>query len=172
MDIQSGGGQDVFQVDRNTPSSSESDDEYSDRNVEDLINDDPESSASQNESEYVIGVKNKSKKRRGIDKRKTTEKRKDYVNLDDDDYDLLGENLGLPVWHRRKYRRVRVGSSGDEAENDIEKQLFPDEDHPTAQTNDAALEMDLEIHSSSEAEDVDDFIVDDEGQPISKHRYE
>ena len=153
--------------------STDSDDESSDRNVEDLINDETESSASFNEGDSALSLKTKVRKRkRGSDKRKTIDKMKENEYLEDDDYDLLAENLGISVLNRRKYRRVRVGSSGDEGENDIEKELFPDDDnvipHPE---NKASLEMDLEIHSSSEPEDVDDFIVDDEGQPIRKNRY-
>ena len=165
----------VFNSDKNINStaSTDSDDESSDRNVEDLINDETESSASLNETDSILFLKSKVRKRkRGNEKRKATDKMKESEYLEDDDYDLLAENLGISVLNRRKYRRVRVGSSGDEGENDIEKELFPDDDNAISHPeNNASLEMDLEIHSSSEPEDVDDFIVDDEGQPIRKNRW-
>ena len=156
-----------------SPYSSESDVDSSDRNVEGLINDESESSASQNDQDYPsIPSNTVRKKRLASEKWKENDKRKENL-LEDDDYELLEENLGISVLNRRrKYRRVRVGSSGDEAENDIENELFPEDENPVAQNlQNNSLEMDLEIHSSSEGEDVDDFIVDDDGQPIRKHRY-
>ena len=166
---------DTFQGDENnlSPYSSESDVDSSDQNVEGLINDESESS-SQNDTEFstIISTKNKKKKLTG-EKWRDNDSRKENLYLEDDDYDLLEENLGISVLNRRrKYRRVRVGSSGDEGDNDIENELFPDDENPVSQNlQSTTLEMDLEIHSSSEGEDVDDFIVDDDGQPIRKHRY-
>ena len=166
----------AYQGDGNIPSpySTESDVESSDRNVEGLINDESESSPSQNEQECSQNVSNITRKKRmGGEKWKGNDNRDENLYLEDDDYELLEENLGISVLNRRrKYRRVRVGSSGDEGDNDIENELFPEDENPVSQNlQSTSLEMDLEIHSSSDGEDVDDFIVDDDGQPIRKHRY-
>ena len=142
--------------------SSESDCDFSDRDVDGLINDEPESSPTSSGRENSIHQKNKTRKRR-----------KGSEFLEDDDYELLEENLGISVVKRHRYRRVRVGSSGDEGVNDIESDLFPNEEpfkKLSRQSSPISQTMDLDIHSSSDPEDVDDFIVDDEGHPIRKHR--
>ncbi|KAK1883319.1 Transcription elongation factor SPT6 [Dissostichus eleginoides] len=71
--------------------------------------------------------------------------------LDDDDLDLIEENLGVKV-KRRKKKYDRVKTLDDDEEDDDEKDLIADEI----------------FHG--DAEDIDDFIVDDDGQPITKKR--
>ncbi|XP_074468063.1 transcription elongation factor SPT6 [Sebastes fasciatus] len=106
-------------------------------------------------------------------------KKRNYDDyLDDDDLDLIEENLGVKV-KRRKKKYDRVKTLDDDEEDDDEKDLIADEIfHGDA---DGELEdgeaVDEPLHHADDDEegedeesDIDDFIVDDDGQPITKKR--
>uniref|UniRef100_G3QB56 SPT6 homolog, histone chaperone and transcription elongation factor n=1 Tax=Gasterosteus aculeatus aculeatus TaxID=481459 RepID=G3QB56_GASAC len=90
--------------------------------------------------------------------------------------DLIEENLGVKV-KRRKYDRVKT--LDDDEEDDDQKDMIADEIfHGDA---DGELEegeaVDEPLHHADDDEegedeesDIDDFIVDDDGQPITKKR--
>ncbi|XP_029922869.1 transcription elongation factor SPT6 [Myripristis murdjan] len=102
--------------------------------------------------------------------------------LDDDDIDLIEENLGVKV-KRQKFRRLRDMSEDEDEEGDDdvreahEKDMIADEifmgvsgmdDH------DAAVDVPLhpaEDEEEEEESDIDDFIVDDDGQPLKKPKW-
>ncbi|XP_053313046.1 transcription elongation factor SPT6 [Spea bombifrons] len=103
--------------------------------------------------------------------------------LEDDDFDLIEENLGVKV-KRQKFRRVRkMSDDEDEEEEDfgkeehekeaIAEEIFQDgedeEGHePPEQT---AVAPDEEEEEEDEESDIDDFIVDDDGQPLKKPKW-
>ncbi|KAK2165049.1 hypothetical protein LSH36_55g00040 [Paralvinella palmiformis] len=104
--------------------------------------------------------------------------------LEDDEIDLLEENLGIKIDRSKKRKRIRTQISSDEeseAEGEdrekIARHIFVDDDDEVASDREQAREevdqvsQDLEnIDEQEEGDesDYDDFIVDDEGQPISK----
>uniref|UniRef100_A0A4W5KQZ0 Transcription elongation factor SPT6 n=1 Tax=Hucho hucho TaxID=62062 RepID=A0A4W5KQZ0_9TELE len=113
-------------------------------------------------------------------------KKRNYDDyLDDDDLDLIEENLGVKVKRRKKkYDRVKLMDDDDE---DDEKDQIADEifhggdddgegELEEGETVDPPLHRHGERHDEEEEEegeeesDIDDFIVDDDGQPITKKR--
>lgn len=114
-------------------------------------------------------------------RRKKRKKEDDY--LDDDDLDLIEENLGVKVKRRKKkYDRVRTMEDDDE---DDEKDQIADEifehrdgDGDGGSDLEEGEAVDVPLHRQAEDEegegdeesDIDDFIVDDDGQPITKKR--
>ncbi|XP_014910255.1 transcription elongation factor SPT6 isoform X2 [Poecilia latipinna] len=97
--------------------------------------------------------------------------------LDDDDLDLIEENLGVKVKRRKKkYDRVKML---DDDEDDDEKDLIADEifhvdgegELEDGEAVDEPIQQaDEEEEGEDEESDIDDFIVDDDGQPITKKR--
>ncbi|KAL8562544.1 hypothetical protein ACOMHN_045809 [Nucella lapillus] len=101
--------------------------------------------------------------------------------LEDDDYDLLEENLGVKVNRKHQRKRIRVMSdegSDNESSADgkqaIKETLFDDDDEggdvaaTPARDRGADGQDDFGNLDEEEESDIDDFIVDDEGRPISK----
>ncbi|KAK0152744.1 Transcription elongation factor SPT6 [Merluccius polli] len=100
--------------------------------------------------------------------------------LDDDDLDLIEENLGVKV-KRRKKKYERVKTMDDDEEDDDGKDLIADEIFTAGDGDgDGELEdgetVDMPTHRPDDEEgedeesDIDDFIVDDDGQPITSKR--
>ncbi|XP_046876108.1 transcription elongation factor SPT6 isoform X1 [Hypomesus transpacificus] len=109
-------------------------------------------------------------------------KKRNYDDyLDDDDLDLIEENLGVKV-KRRKKKYDRVRTMEDDEEEDDEKDMIADEIFTGDGDGDGELEegeavdiplnrqIDDEEEGEDEESDIDDFIVDDDGQPITKKR--
>lgn len=170
------------------PNSSDEEEEGEEdqENIPDLINDDVEEEAGEEDSDdEIVGRK---KRRRDIDDR-----------LEEDDFDLIEENLGVKI-DRKKRRRVQQLSdeedSGSEREDEgpnpedereaIAKEIFEGgeddeeeaEERSRPQRPDPVAVQDEYAESESDESDPDDFIVDDNGQPISgkkkkghKHKY-
>ncbi|XP_071094189.1 transcription elongation factor SPT6-like [Haliotis cracherodii] len=108
--------------------------------------------------------------------------------LSDDDYDLIEENLGIKVKRKQKLKRIRVMSDEDsdkegDGEEDgkhmIEDELFEgrgDDDGDDMEERRSVAPRETEEtnefgnldEEEEEESDVDDFIVDEEGKPISK----
>ncbi|KAA8586830.1 hypothetical protein FQN60_000666, partial [Etheostoma spectabile] len=106
-------------------------------------------------------------------------KKRNYDDyLDEDDLDLIEENLGVKV-KRRKKKYDRVKTLDDDEEDDDEKDLIADEIfHGDAEGElEEGEAVDEPLHHADDDEegedeesDIDDFIVDDDGQPITKKR--
>ncbi|XP_051786507.1 transcription elongation factor SPT6 [Erpetoichthys calabaricus] len=101
--------------------------------------------------------------------------------LDDDDIDLIEENLGVKV-KRKKFRRVlKVSDDEDEEEEDgregHEKDLIAEEIFQGEEGDDGE-HIEVPVHGPEEDEeedteesDIDDFIVDDDGQPLKRPKW-
>ncbi|CAL8352830.1 unnamed protein product [Lota lota] len=102
--------------------------------------------------------------------------------LDDDDIDLIEENLGVKV-KRQKFRRLRDMSEDEDEEGDEdirdahEKDMIADEifmGGTGLEENEPAVDVPLhpgEEEEEDEESDIDDFIVDDDGQPLKKPKW-
>ncbi|XP_001355099.4 transcription elongation factor SPT6 [Drosophila pseudoobscura] len=100
--------------------------------------------------------------------------------LEDDDYDLIEENLGVKVERRKRFKRLRRihdnESDGEEqhvdeglAREQIAEQLFDENDESIEHRSERSPrhgEADAFDEEDSES-DADDFIVDDNGRPIA-----
>ncbi|XP_049873145.1 transcription elongation factor SPT6 [Pectinophora gossypiella] len=139
--------------------------------LKDLIDDAPieESGSDGEDSDASAGPKKRKKSDDELDDR-----------LEDEDYDLIEENLGVKV-ARNKFKRLRR-LEDDDSDNDgaddpqlerevIAESLFvggsdeQDEDHHSESAAPREVEYDDEAEDES---DADDFIVDDDGKPIKK----
>ncbi|XP_008558566.1 transcription elongation factor SPT6 [Microplitis demolitor] len=113
-------------------------------------------------------------------------KKKNYDNdfddrLEDDDYDLIEENLGITV-ERRRFKRLKqmpVGGSDDEESNeDVEAEkeniasgLFGDgvdEGESASREPDEVFDLDNSYGSASS--DEDNFIVDNDDRPLPRKK--
>ncbi|XP_044731246.1 transcription elongation factor SPT6 isoform X2 [Chrysoperla carnea] len=144
--------------------------------LEDLIDDNPIEEESDGEDSDGSG---------GSKKRKKSDDEEFDDRLEDEDYDLIEENLGVKV-ERRKFKRLRrledEESDGEGAEDDgqdreaIANDLFEggsDEDEERrSERSHRVVEQDNYDQEASEDEysDADDFIVDDDGRPIADKR--
>ncbi|XP_067102313.1 transcription elongation factor SPT6-like [Osmerus mordax] len=104
--------------------------------------------------------------------------------LDDDDIDLIEENLGVKVKRvNQKFRRLRDMSDDEDEEGDDdvreahEKDMIADEIFMGVGGLDESEAVDLPLHPGEDDEeddeesDIDDFIVDDDGQPLKKPKW-
>ncbi|CAB1347925.1 unnamed protein product [Coregonus sp. 'balchen'] len=101
--------------------------------------------------------------------------------LDDDDIDLIEENLGVKV-KRQKFRRLRDMSDDEDEEGDEdvreahEKDMIADEIFMGTGADEGEA-LDVPLHPGEDEEeddeesDIDDFIVDDDGQPLKKPKW-
>ncbi|KAH8341802.1 hypothetical protein KR074_006796 [Drosophila pseudoananassae] len=101
--------------------------------------------------------------------------------LEDDDYDLIEENLGVKVERRKRFKRLRRihdnESDGEEqhvdeglAREQIAEQLFDENDESIEHRSERSpREVDAFDEEDSES-DADDFIVDDNGRPIAEKK--
>ncbi|XP_063222520.1 transcription elongation factor SPT6 isoform X2 [Bacillus rossius redtenbacheri] len=122
---------------------------------------------------------------RGSRKRKKSDDEEFDDRLEDEDYDLLEENLGVKVERNRfkRLRRIQDEESEDEQEDHVEgerdaiaNELFDegsehereelDEDHVSDRGR-AEVEHYDDEEEEGELSDADDFIVDDDGRPIT-----
>ncbi|KAJ8312685.1 hypothetical protein KUTeg_010058 [Tegillarca granosa] len=117
----------------------------------------------------------------GGEKRKHEDSEEDDDELEDDDLALIEENLGIKVKRPpKKLKRIRVVSDDEDSDKEegeqsdrkaIAEELFTDaedegEEHAETVKDTQDTEMDLE--GSEEEDELDNFIVDDDGQPIKK----
>ncbi|XP_015682945.1 transcription elongation factor SPT6 [Protobothrops mucrosquamatus] len=152
------------------------DDQDEQGNLKGFINDDDdeeeeeeEEASDSGDSEDDVGRK---KRKRNFDDR-----------LEDDDFDLIEENLGVKV-KRQKFRRVRkMSDDEDDKEEDygkeehekeaIAEEIFQDgegEEGGDGGDGHLAAAEDEEDEEEDES-DIDDFIVDDDGQPLKKPKW-
>ncbi|OXA61519.1 Transcription elongation factor SPT6 [Folsomia candida] len=136
--------------------------------LKDLIDDNPIEEDSDNESD-------------GSRKRKKSDEEDDFDDrLEEDDYDLLEENLGMKVKRQKKsFKRIRQDAESDVEDSQeqgddreaIANQLFEGSDNENERPS--RREEAPEQYASDESEvesETDDFIVDDDGQPIADKR--
>ncbi|XP_026284387.1 transcription elongation factor SPT6 isoform X1 [Frankliniella occidentalis] len=158
----------------------EDDDEGDGEDLKDLIDDNP-IEESGDESDASAG----SKKRKKSDDEDDLDDR-----LEDEDYDLLEENLGVKVERKKRFKRLKritADESEDEQEEDrgderdvVANELFEgsdneaderEEDRSSERRDETAGDFDEEgDEEGDDYSDADDFIVDDEGRPITDKR--
>ncbi|XP_066551775.1 transcription elongation factor SPT6 isoform X2 [Amia ocellicauda] len=144
-----------------------------------LIDDDVEEDEEEEEEEEDRGGGDNSDSGEEIGHRRR--KRNFDDRLDDDDIDLIEENLGVKV-KRQKFRRVRKMSDDEDEEEEEgreghEKDLIAEEIFTDGGVEDGEA-MDVPLHGAEDDEDeedeesdIDDFIVDDDGQPLKKPKW-
>ncbi|MXQ84576.1 hypothetical protein E5288_WYG020782 [Bos mutus] len=103
--------------------------------------------------------------------------------LEDDDFDLIEENLGVKVKRGQKYRRVKKVSDDEDDEEEeygkeehekeaIAEEIFQDgEGEEGQEAVEAHMAPPEEEEEDDEESDIDDFIVDDDGQPLKKPKW-
>uniref|UniRef100_A0A7G3AZW4 Transcription elongation factor SPT6 n=1 Tax=Lutzomyia longipalpis TaxID=7200 RepID=A0A7G3AZW4_LUTLO len=103
--------------------------------------------------------------------------------LEDEDYDLIEENLGVKV-ERKRFKRLRriqdeesdgedKDENGEQQRQRIAERIFDsDEDEErAAERQHAPVEADhFDEEDEEEESDADDFIVDDDGVPITQRK--
>ncbi|XP_037932436.1 transcription elongation factor SPT6 [Teleopsis dalmanni] len=153
--------------------SSEEEDEDDADEVADLIDDNPiEDEVSDGEDSDGSSV---SKKRKKHDDDDLDDR------LEDDDYDLIEENLGVKVERGKRFKRLRriqdEESDGEEhvdeglAREAIAEQLFDEDDENMERRSERSIvEPDIFEEEEESDSDADDFIVDDEGRPIAEKK--
>ncbi|XP_060521956.1 transcription elongation factor SPT6 isoform X2 [Cylas formicarius] len=152
----------------------EDDEERLREELKDLIDDNPIDEESDGEDSDASGR----------EKRKKSDDEDLDDRLEDEDYDLLEENLGVKV-ERRKFkrlRRIQDEESDGEGENDAEQErdniamdLFSEDDDERRSERSQRPHVEAEQFGEEEDEgeyesDADDFIVDDQGRPIAKKK--
>lgn len=153
------------------------DDQDEQGNLKGFINDDDDEDEGEEDEGSDSGdseddVGHKKRKRTSFDDR-----------LEDDDFDLIEENLGVKVKRGQKYRRVKKMSDDEDDDEEecgkeehekeaIAEEIFQDGDGEEGQE---ALEAPVappeEEEEDDEESDIDDFIVDDDGQPLKKPKW-
>ncbi|XP_060803163.1 transcription elongation factor SPT6 [Amyelois transitella] len=152
----------------------EDDEERLREELKDLIDDAPiEDSGSDGEdSDASAGPKKRKKSDDELDDR-----------LEDEDYDLIEENLGVKV-ARNKFKRLRrledddsdnEGADDPELEREvIAEKLFvggsDDEDENRSEPAPARGDVEYDDENEDMESDADDFIVDDDGRPIAERK--
>ncbi|GFO10563.1 LOW QUALITY PROTEIN: transcription elongation factor spt6, partial [Plakobranchus ocellatus] len=143
--------------------------------MKDFINEDVEEEEEEEEEE---GGSDEGEK-----KRKHDSDEEDDDQLDEEDFDLIDDNLGIKISRKQRRKRIRTMSddedSGKEEEGGadggkhaIEEELFDEDaeegDRPEGSVRAPEEAPGNEDFDSEEESDVDDFIVDAYGNSISK----
>ncbi|XP_052215259.1 transcription elongation factor SPT6-like isoform X2 [Dreissena polymorpha] len=142
--------------------------------MKDFINEDVEEDEPEEEEEEGAGG----------EKRKHESEEEDD-QLEDEDYDLIEENLGIKVKRSKKLKRIkRVITDDEDSEQEGEKEgdererianeLFEGDEEEEGEDDDARSRMtkaeteaqDLTVEDSEDEDELGDFIVGDDGQPI------
>nr|CAD7428568.1 unnamed protein product [Timema monikensis] len=151
----------------------EDDEERLREELKDLIDDAPIDESDGEDSDASGGSK----------KRKKSDDEDFDDRLEDEDYDLIEENLGVKVERKRfkRLRRIEDEESEEEQDDQVEgardaiaNELFDDgSDHDEDRVSDKGrpeVERFEDEDEEGDYSDADDFIVDDDGQPISDKR--
>lgn len=169
-------------VDSDDEDEEEDDEDKLREELKDLIDDAP-IDESDGEDSDGSGGSTKRKKRHDDDD-------DDYDDrLEDEDYDLIEENLGVKVERRKRFKRLkRIQDEESEEEQEeqnederdaIANELFETSDHEREEMEEErasergrveAERVDEEEDEEGEYSDEDDFIVDDDGRPIADKR--
>ncbi|KAG8224517.1 hypothetical protein J437_LFUL004208 [Ladona fulva] len=159
----------------------EDDEERIREELKDLIDDNPIEESDGDDSDGSGGSK---KRKKGSDDEDDFDDR-----LEDEDYDLIEENLGVKVERRKRFKRLKRfqdeesdEEKGEEKEDErdaIANELFEGSDHEREDLDDERgsergprtdTERFDEEASEGEYSETDDFIVDDDGRPITEKR--
>ncbi|XP_071442779.1 transcription elongation factor SPT6 isoform X2 [Hetaerina americana] len=154
----------------------EDDEEKIREELKDLIDDNPIEESDGDDSDVSGGSK---KRKKGSDDEDDFDDR-----LEDEDYDLIEENLGVKVERRKRFKRLKRfqdeesdEEKGEEKEDErdaIANELFEGSDHDDERGSERGPRMDTEHFdeegSEGEYSETDDFIVDDDGRPITEKR--
>ncbi|CAH0715376.1 unnamed protein product, partial [Brenthis ino] len=151
----------------------EDDEERLREELKDLIDDAPieESGSDGEDSDASAGPKKRKKSDDELDDR-----------LEDEDYDLIEENLGVKV-ARNKFKRLRR-LEDDDSDNegnddpDLEREVIAeklfvggsDEEDENRSESAAPREIDYDEENDELESDADDFIVDGDGRPIAERK--
>ncbi|XP_053981515.1 transcription elongation factor SPT6-like [Hylaeus volcanicus] len=115
----------------------------------------------------------------GSGKRKKSDDEDFDDRLEDEDYDLLEENLGVKVSRKHRFKRLRriqdEESEGEEdgetdERNAIANELFQGSGDEDEERSEISHRPEVEAFDEEESEDEDDFIVDGDGLPISERK--
>ncbi|MBZ3884515.1 Transcription elongation factor SPT6 [Sciurus carolinensis] len=153
------------------------DDQDEQGNLKGFINDDDDEDDGEEDEGSDSGdseddVGHKKRKRTSFDDR-----------LEDDDFDLIEENLGVKVKRGQKYRRVKKMSDDEDDDEEeygkeehekeaIAEEIFQDgEGEEGQEAMEAPMAPPEEEEEDDEESDIDDFIVDDDGQPLKKPKW-
>lgn len=151
------------------------DDDGDGEDLKDLIDDNPIEDSG-DESDASEG----SKKRKKSDDEDDLDDR-----LEDEDYDLLEENLGVKVERKKRFKRLkRIEAEESEDEQDegrgdereaVANELFDrgsdnEEDRSSERRDRDETVGDYDEDGEDDESDADDFIVDDQGRPITEKR--
>uniref|UniRef100_A0A8I3VZW4 Transcription elongation factor SPT6 n=1 Tax=Callithrix jacchus TaxID=9483 RepID=A0A8I3VZW4_CALJA len=153
------------------------DDQDEQGNLKGFINDDDDEDEGEEDEGSDSGdseddVGHKKRKRTSFDDR-----------LEDDDFDLIEENLGVKVKRGQKYRRVKKMSDDEDDDEEeygkeehekeaIAEEIFQDgEGEEGQEAMEAPMAPPEEEEEDDEESDIDDFIVDDDGQPLKKPKW-
>ncbi|KAH8387846.1 hypothetical protein KR093_009870 [Drosophila rubida] len=161
----------------------EDDDERLREELKDLIDDNPieEDDASDNDSDTASGGDEEGGGGSGKKRKKHEDDDLDD-RLEDDDYDLIEENLGVKVERRKRFKRLRRihdnESDGEEqhvdeglAREQIAEQLFDENDDQSMERRSERSIREADAFDDEDSEsDADDFIVDDNGRPIAEKK--
>ncbi|XP_013115502.1 transcription elongation factor SPT6 [Stomoxys calcitrans] len=152
----------------------EDDEERIREELKDLIDDNPIEEGSDGEDSDASNASKKRKKHEDDDL---------DDRLEDDDYDLIEENLGVKVERRKRFKRLRrIQEEESDGEDDhvdeglareaIAEQLFDDDENVERQSEKSQREQPEHFEEDEEESDsdADDFIVDDEGRPIAEKK--
>ncbi|XP_078492453.1 transcription elongation factor SPT6 [Ciona intestinalis] len=147
-------------------------------NIAGLVDDDVEEEGEGDEDDSDISSDADEEEKPAEEKQRKKRSARD-LRLEDDDFDLIEENLGVKLKKRKKFSRLRTVSSDEDVSEDetdtrqaIRDELFHDDDTDTPQPAQVEPEVPLlgddDEEGMSDESDVNDFIVDDNGEPISK----
>nr|XP_033334830.1 transcription elongation factor SPT6-like [Megalopta genalis] len=154
--------------------SEDEEDEDEDGEVDGLIDDNP---IEENDGEDSDASDDSRKRKKSDDE--------DFDDrLEDEDYDLLEENLGVKVERKRRFKRLRriqdeesdgeQEGEGDDERDAIANELFQgsgeDDDEGRSEISHSHRGVDADAIDEEESEDEDDFIVDGDGVPITEKK--
>lgn len=149
------------------------DDEMDEEEMKDLINDEEEEDGDDQSSDEE-GAGTKRSHGDGDDDEGSS-------SLEDDDLDLIQENLGVRIEKKKRFKRIKTFSEEDSEEEadegkKIQNELFgptdgllESDDEEVNKPRRSAPQQDLDLEIGDDESDSDDnFIVDDNDQPIHK----
>ncbi|XP_043664640.1 transcription elongation factor SPT6-like [Vespula pensylvanica] len=159
---------------------SDEEDEDDEEEVQDLIDDNPIEEESDAEDSDTSG---------GTKKRKKSDDEDFDDRLEEEDYDLIEENLGVKLERKRRFkrlRRIQDEESEDEQEKEPEeerdaiatelfegsgdeREVFMEEERRSERSHRPEVET-LDEEGSEGDDDMNDFIVDEDGRSLAEKR--
>ncbi|KAH8335387.1 hypothetical protein KR074_000739, partial [Drosophila pseudoananassae] len=101
--------------------------------------------------------------------RRGKKRNRDENRLEDDDFDLIEENLGVKVERRKRFKRLRRIQDNESDGEEQLVQLF-DENDDSNKPRSARGPREVDDSEEDSESDPDDFIVDDNDQPIAERK--